>query len=556
MWHDLDIWKLLAGLGIFMFGMFLLEEAIRQIAGKAFKSFIRTTTTGKLRSIFSGIVSTAVLQSSSAVSLMTLAFAGAGIMTMQNAVGVILGTNIGTTITGWIVATVGFKINIEGISLPLIAIGGLGLIFLANSPRYSGFSKLFVGLGFLFMGLDYMKSSVEVFTNEFDLATLPSYGKWFYFLIGFVLTALMQSSSATIAIILTALHSGIISFPEGAAMVIGANVGTTITILLGSIGGVQIKKQVALSHLIFNLSTAIVAILFLPFFQKVIFVIEPDSTNHVMGIALFHTLFNVLGVIIFFPFINMLVRLLQRMFPEKTTPVTKYINNVSQDMPEAAVEALYRELRHLFRETIALGATLLGLVKAGAMGKVDAELFDLWKEHEEQAAEEQFVHTRALQDIITLYASNIRQGELEADDHARMHRLMHASMTLNQVVKTLWGMRNDLDDLDGEDQVADLFRALRHRNRHYWEGLLQILKEDKTAGKLMLDEMSSGMEAEHEGFIKSVTGQLSQQTIKEKQASTLLVVNGLLTQSNRQLFTSLDEMLFKEPVSAVETVVV
>lgn len=117
-----------------MFGMFLLEEAIRQVAGKAFKRFIRTTTTGKLRSIFTGIFSTAVLQSSLAVSLMTLAFAGAGIMTMQNAVGVILGTNIGTTITGWIVATVGFKINIEGISLPLIAIGGLGLIFLGSSP--------------------------------------------------------------------------------------------------------------------------------------------------------------------------------------------------------------------------------------------------------------------------------------------------------------------------------------------------------------------------------------------------------------------------------------
>lgn len=530
-----------------MFGMFLLEEAIRQVAGKAFKRFIRTTTTGKLRSIFTGIFSTAVLQSSSAVSLMTLAFAGAGIMTMQNAVGVILGTNIGTTITGWIVATVGFKINIEGISLPLIAIGGLGLIFLGSSPRYSGISKIFVGLGFLFMGLDYMKTSVEDFTRELDLATLPSYGVWFYFLIGFLLSALMQSSSAAIAVVLTALHSGIIVFSEGAAMVIGANVGTTITILLGAIGAVQIKKQVAFSHLIFNLSTAVIALFFLPFFQKVIFAIEPDSTNHVLGIALFHTLFNILGVILFFPFINALVRLLERMFPEKVTMVTRYINNVSQDMPEAAVQALYRELRHLFRETIALGATLLGLFKQGNMGAVSAALFDLGLKEGERSPEQQFLHTRALQDAITLYASNIRHGELETDEKARIHRLMHVSMMLNQVVKTLWGMRYELDDLDGEDDVAEYYRDIRYRNRHYWERLMEILYlEDPAAGKLILDELSSAMETEHEGFIATVTAGLSAGQIKEKQASTLLVVNGLLTQSNRQLLLSQSEMLFKQ----------
>lgn len=266
-----------------------------------------------------------------------------------------------------------------------------------------------------------------------------------------------------------------------------------------------------------------------------------------MGIALFHTLFNILGVILFFPFINALVRLLERMFPEKVTMVTRYINNVSQDMPEAAVQALYRELRHLFRETIALGATLLGLFKQGNMGAVSATLFDLGLKEGERSPEQQFLHTRALQDAITLYASNIRHGELETDEKARIHRLMHVSMMLNQVVKTLWGMRYELDDLDGEDDVAEYYRDIRYRNRHYWERLMEILYlEDPAAGKLILDELSSAMETEHEGFIATVTAGLSAGQIKEKQASTLLVVNGLLTQSNRQLLLSQSEMLFKQ----------
>ncbi len=166
MFEGFDIWKLLAGLGIFMFGMFLMEESIKKLSGRAFKRLIRVYTTGKVKSIFSGIFVTSILQSSSAVSLMVLAFVGAGIMSMENAIGVILGSNIGTTVTAWIVASIGFKVNIESFALPLIGMGGLGLIFLGRSEKYSNISKLLVGFGFLFMGLDYMKTSVEVFTDK------------------------------------------------------------------------------------------------------------------------------------------------------------------------------------------------------------------------------------------------------------------------------------------------------------------------------------------------------------------------------------------------------
>ena len=135
MLQGFDIWRLLAGLGIFLFGMYLMEESIKKLSGRSFKRLIREYTTGKMKSIFSGIFATSVLQSSSAVSLMILAFVGAGIMSMENAIGVILGSNIGTTVTAWIVATLGFKISIESFALPLIGSGGLGLIFLGHSEK-------------------------------------------------------------------------------------------------------------------------------------------------------------------------------------------------------------------------------------------------------------------------------------------------------------------------------------------------------------------------------------------------------------------------------------
>ena len=261
---NFDFWKLLAGLGIFLFGMVLIEESVRALSGRTFRRIIRQYTDGRLKSIGSGALVTALLQSSSAVSLMVLAFVGAGVMSMENAIGVIMGSNIGTTLTAWIVAVLGFKIKIESFALPFIGIGAIGLILFKGSSKPALISRLCIGFGFLFLGLDYMKGSIENFTQKIDLNRFPDYGLLFYALIGTLITAVMQASAATIAIVLTALNSQLITFDIGVAMVIGANVGTTITVLLGAIGGVQAKKRVALSHLIFNVITALAAIACLP----------------------------------------------------------------------------------------------------------------------------------------------------------------------------------------------------------------------------------------------------------------------------------------------------
>jgi phosphate:Na+ symporter len=312
---NFDLWKFLAGLGIFIFGMLLLEDAVKALSGRAFKRIIWLYTKGRLRAVGSGTFVTAVLQSSTAVSLMVLAFVGAGIMSMENGIGVIMGSNIGTTMTAWIVATLGFKIQISVFALPLIGIGGIGLIFFKSSSKPFHVCRFLLGFGFLFLGLDYMKSGVESLTQNFDMSQVQDYGLWFYLVIGIALTAITQSSSASIAIVLTALNSEIITFKMGAAMIIGANIGTTTTVVFGSLGGTQSKKRVGISHLIFNAVTGVAAFLgihAMVWFTQLFFDI---SRNSVMALAFFHTLFNVVGVIIFFPFIGLLARTLVKIYP-------------------------------------------------------------------------------------------------------------------------------------------------------------------------------------------------------------------------------------------------
>ena len=207
-----------------------------------------------------------------------------------------------------------------------------------------------MGFGFLFLGLDFMKVSVENFTQTFSLERFPDYGLWFYLTIGTLITALMQASAATIAIVLTALSTGLITFNIGAAMVIGANIGTTITVLLGAIGGVQAKKRVSLSHLIFNVVTGGVAFAALPALVWVVTLFVDIRSDSLMGLALFHTVFNILGVVIFFPFLGPFSRFLTRIYPDYKTILTVYLDQTPPEITDAATAALRKETGHLLEE--------------------------------------------------------------------------------------------------------------------------------------------------------------------------------------------------------------
>ncbi len=542
-----DGWKFLAGLGIFMFGIFMMEESIKLLAGRSFKIMIRRFTGTKFKGLTTGIVSTAILQSSSAVSLMVLAFVGAGLMTLVNAITVIMGASVGTTLTAWIVAVFGFKFKIDAFALPMIGIGGIGLIFLARSPRYVNISKLLAAFGFLFLGLDFMKTSVEGLAAAIDLSSLPDLGLWVYVFAGILLTAIMQSSSATIAVILTTLFSGIIDFPQGAAMVIGANVGTTVTILLGAIGGIPVKKQAAVSSLIFNAGTAAVAGAALP----VMFWFVQDffgfSDNPVLGIAAFHTLFNVLGVLIFFPLAPALARLLERMFPEKQRVLlTRYIQNTPVEVPEAAIPALRREVRHQL---------------ALSMGYIDRKYrlhtgFQLGSDVVENGSRSEYsVSYEDLENLhaaIFTYYAQIQGYEIDAEDALMLEPVIRSSRSIMNATKNLYEHLSEIEDI-GKDEnpfmtEANLDFKDRLKSLTAWAARVVDTPDGENLNA-ELKEFFDSVEAADKRFIRLCAKAVSKGTLREHEVTRLLMANRFFTQSSRMLVLSMQALTAGPPAS-------
>ena len=255
-----DFWKVLAGVAIFMLGMMMLEEALQLLAGRPFKLFLRKHTTHKLKAIGAGAVVTAVLQSSSIVNLMLLAFVGSGIIQMENGLAMMLGSNIGTTFTSWIVATVGFEFNLENLALPATGIAGIAMMLLNKHSKWFQLSKFFLGFSFLFVGLNFMKNAVESMVQQTDLSRFNDYSVLLFLLIGVLITALIQASSTTIALVLAALHAHAIELQPAMAIVLGAEIGTTIKLFIASAKGIAAKKRVALGNFLMNVLDSLVLI--------------------------------------------------------------------------------------------------------------------------------------------------------------------------------------------------------------------------------------------------------------------------------------------------------
>jgi phosphate:Na+ symporter len=338
-----NFWQILAGLSLFLYGMFHLEDSLKQQEGRAFKLFLKKHTKNKLSAIFSGTFVTAILQSSSIVNLMVLSFVGAGILSMRNAIGVVLGANIGGTVNSWLVALLGFKVDMGEATLPIIGIAGIGLVIFKSNKNYYNLCRFFLGFGLLFMGLDYMKQSMDTAILNFDFKPFLKYHKIVFLLIGFAITALIQTSAATIVIVLSALHAKIIPIETAVAVVLGAELGTTLKIIIGAIGGIGAKKKVALSNVIFNLVSTLLGFVLLStivkFLEQFIGIKDP-----LIILVAFQSFVNIAGAILFYFFLNQLGDFLEKSFVKSEKYATVFLKNASPDIPDTATEIFEKEV--------------------------------------------------------------------------------------------------------------------------------------------------------------------------------------------------------------------
>ena len=346
-----SITGLIGGLGLFLVGMWLMTEGLKVAAGPSLKMLLERWTNTRAKGLATGFALTALVQSSSAVTVAAIGFVNAGVLTLGQAVWVIFGSNVGTTMTGWIVATVGFNVNIEFLALPLIGLGmGIRLVFPGTAKGALG--EALAGFGLFFLGVSVLKETFEGIAAVIPVETISGgyFRDFLFVLAGFAITALAQSSSASIAVALSAVSGGLIGLETGAAMVIGANLGTTVTGMLAVLNATSNAKRVAASHVVFNLMTGALAFLILPGFIWAIRLgigaglADPGPAA---TLALFHTLFNVSGVLLFWFLGNRLLAGLEVMFTsqEESEARPRYLDKTLHDMPSLAAASLLLELR-------------------------------------------------------------------------------------------------------------------------------------------------------------------------------------------------------------------
>jgi len=546
-----DIWRLLAGLGIFLFGMHLLEDSVKALSGRAFRRVISQYTKGRLRAIGSGVFVTGVVQSSSAVSLMVLAFVGAGILSMENAIAVMMGSNIGTTFTAWVVAFLGFKVSIDSFAFPFLAVAGISLAFSEPGSKPFNLCRFLIGFGFLFLGLNYMKVSVEGFSQSFDLTVFKDYGLWLFLLVGAFLTALMQSSSATIAIILTALNSHLITFDMGAAMVIGANIGTTVTVMLGSLGkGVRAKKIVGVSHLLFNLVTGVIAFVGIGLLVRLVGVFIDTASNSVMGLALFHTFFNILGVIIFFPFIGLLGRGLMRVFPHRRTILTVYLDRTPVEVVDAAAASLTREIGHLLEECQLYNLRILEIDEKQVFDHVLPFESSLGKK---LRLDDLYANIKLLHAEIFAYYAKLQAQKLEEAEVHKLERLVFASRNIMNSIKNFKGISGDFEEFDSSENsyLNRQYSSFRSRlfDLYHELGNIGDLENEEDKYRRLL-KIFIHIEEEDKKFIAETMKAVAESEIEEMEIASLLLVNRLFTQSCRlQVFGLKDLLLSPEQIA-------
>lgn len=478
----------LGGIGLFLLGMRLMTEGLTSAAGNALRAILSIATHSRARAIFSGIAFTALVQSSGAVIFMTVGFVNASLLTLGQAVGVIYGSNLGTTLTSWIVALSGFDLDLEAFALPAIGIG-MAISLLSGARRYGAVGRALAGFGLFFLGIDVLSSSFEGLGDVIELETWAGQGilsSLLFLGIGIVLTVLMQSSSAALAVTLTAAAGGLIPLSAAAAMVIGANVGTTSNALFAVIGATAPAKRAASAHVVFNLVTGLVSFLLLPVLLGVVGYIARfvgSEANLATSLALFHTLVNLLGLIIMWPFTDWLVAFLERRFRslEEDSSRPQFLDRNVQATPSLAVDALAQELHRM--------NAFAGQLAQAAISEEVRKDDRLEKGH------------RALETLsyaISEFASGIPRSQMGSE---QLNALPDAQRVAQYLVNVAEHAREIVPNTPVVEPLDEPIRLARHSLRASAVALIDQAKVDSPHwDSHVLNEMRADFETQYQGL--------------------------------------------------------
>lgn len=494
-----DILALLGSLGLFLYGMKVMSDALMELAGERMRNILATSTSNRFFALMTGFLITATIQSSSATTLMVVSFVNASLLTLTEAVGVIMGANIGTTVTAWLITILGFKVKMSAIALPLVGAGFL--LTLSKQANRKNLGYFIIGFSVLFIGLQFLKDSVPDISNHPEtLAFLAEYTTQGYFsvllfmVIGTILTLIVQSSSATMALTLLMTFEGWLPFEMAAAMVLGENIGTTITANLAALVANYHARRAALAHLIFNLiGVAWILLLFYPFINAVGAVVEnlegqsPFVTAAVVPIALslFHTSFNILNAVALVGFVGFIVKIVERLVPpvkEKALEIdeAQFLDEGSMKFPQTGIKALTDESVRLL-ENAAYTILAHGLRVHREDLESNRHLKDILSSTQHINIDIDSIYATKIKSIysqILEYATALQtRFNLEANEIEKIRNILVADRLLVQVVKRMKPLHQNMDHFLESDN-----EAIRREYNVLRRSILKVVREIRRIG--------------------------------------------------------------------------
>lgn len=470
-----DALTLVGSLGFFIYGMKIMSEGIQKVAGARMRQILSIMTSNRFSGALTGFLLTSLVQSSSATTVMVVSFVNAGLLSLVQAIGVIMGANIGTTITAWIISILGLKVKIAAAALPIIAFG-FPLLF-SSRNKIRSWGEVIVGFALLFMGLEALKSSVpDIKSNPQMLEFLASYtdlgiiSTLIFVGIGTVLTIVVQSSSATMAITILMANQGWISFDIAASMVLGENIGTTITANLAALVANTYAKRAALAHFIFNIFGVTWMMILFPVFLGAIDNYMTDAYNNSpyqsaeaipIGLSIFHTTFNIINTVALIGFVKFIASVVTKMVPikgEENEFRLEYISDRLMKTPEVSLQEAAKEVAKFGKITSRMSGFIQVLIEKKKLKKRSALLKRI-KKYEEI--------TDRVELEIADYLSKLSGDNLGSEGSLRLRGMLSVSSDLEKMGDLFFQMslaieeKNESEAWFEKDQVKDLLSMLK-----------------------------------------------------------------------------------------------
>lgn len=531
-WLSPNFKEIAAGVAIFLFGMLFLEDGFRAFTGGILENLLAKATDKLWKAISFGIVSTTIMQSSSLVSVITISFLSSGLVGLAAGIGIIFGANLGTTTGAWLIAGFGLKVKISAYAMPMLVFGVI-MVF-QKSRNLKGIGYVLAGLGLLFLGIHHMKEGFEAFRETIDLTqfAVGGYGGLFLFAaIGIAATVIMQSSHATLVIIITALSVGQITYENALALAIGANIGTTITAIIGAMSANHQGKRLAGAHLIFNLITGLIAIIFI---WQIIWLVDWISggvgiaaENYTLKLAVFHTVFNLIGVIVMAPFVNRLVTFLERVIPTPTTSIveTQFLNDSVMDFPETLLTAVRNEVFHLYDNAYRIIAHGIN-VHRGTI-ESDVILDEVLKSNtvfiKEDVSEEYSRSIKSLHSAIIDFTGTA-QIRLSADYASHIYDLRRASQRIVQAVKDAEHLQKNIDyfGASGNDAIRGEYNNIRINTARILRLIEQLRNNDPDVDIFDLDDNKLSAKEGRNATLRNIDTMIREGQITAEMATSLM----------------------------------